>query len=132
MLNDLPVGGGMGSLCTLLVEDEAVVREMVAEAFRDENFDVIEAATGDEAARELVGRNKIDVLFADVRMPGMRDGIDIAVRARELHPGIAVIVVSGYALELWERLERLNPPPVFLRKPFRLREALAAVRQLTP
>jgi DNA-binding response OmpR family regulator len=65
-------------------------------------------------------------------MPGMRDGIDVAVRARELHPEIAVIIVSGYALELWKRVEGLEPPPVFLRKPFRLKEALAVVRQLTP
>jgi CheY-like chemotaxis protein len=122
----------LGSLRVLIVEDEPVVREMVAEALRDESFDVIEAETGDEAARQLVGLDKIDVLFTDVRIPGMRDGIDVAVRARELHPDIAVIVVSGYALRLWERLEGLNPPPVFLRKPFRIKEVLAVVRQLIP
>jgi CheY-like chemotaxis protein len=120
------------ALRVLLVEDEPIVREIVAEALRDESFDVLEAATGDEAAKLLVDPGNIDVLFTDVRMPGTRDGIDVAVRARELRPNIAVVIVSGYAMQLWERLEGLNPPPVFLRKPFRIKEALAVVRQLTP
>ncbi len=65
-------------------------------------------------------------------MPGKIDGIDVAVRARQLHPGIAIIVVSGYALDLWERLGKLDPPPGFLRKPYRTKEVLEVMRQLTP
>jgi CheY-like chemotaxis protein len=122
----------MGSLRVLLVEDEPLVREMIVETLRDEGLDVIEAATGDEAADILEEPNDIDVLVTDVRMPGKIDGIDVALRARELHPGIAIIVVSGYALDLWERLEKLDPPPVFLRKPYRTKEVLEVVRQLAP
>jgi CheY-like chemotaxis protein len=121
----------LGSVRVLLVEDEPTIRQMAAEALRDEGFDVVEAANGDEAAGKLVYPDAIDVVFTDVRMPGTMDGIDVALRARKLHPGIAVIVVSGYALHLWERLEELNPPPVFLRKPFRMKEAVAVLRRLT-
>jgi CheY-like chemotaxis protein len=122
----------MGSLRVLLVEDEPMVREMIVETLRDEGLDVIEAATGDKAVDLLEEPSDIDVLVTDVRMPGKIDGIDVAVRARELHPGIAIIVVSGYALDLWERLEKLDPPPVFLRKPYRTKEVLEVVRQLAP
>jgi CheY-like chemotaxis protein len=122
----------MGSLRVLLVEDEPMVREMIVETLRDEGLDVIEAATGDQAVDLLEEPSDIDVLVTDVRMPGKIDGIDVAVRARELHPGIAIIVVSGYAVDLWERLEKLDPPPVFLRKPYRTKEVLEVVRQLAP
>ena len=60
----------MGSLRVLLVEDEAMVREMAAEALKDEGFDVIEAETGDAAALLLVDPDDIDVVLTDVRMPG--------------------------------------------------------------
>jgi CheY-like chemotaxis protein len=122
----------LGLLRVLLVEDEPMVREMLVEALRDEGLEVIEAATGDEAVGLLVKPSDIDVLVTDVRMPGKIDGIGVAVRAREIHPGIGVIVVSGYALDLWERLEKLDPPPVFLRKPYRTKEVLDVVRQLAP
>ena len=61
----------------------------------------------------------------------MLDGIDLALHARELHPKIAVIVVSGYAPHLVERLTRLTPPPVFFVKPYRSGEIIGAVRRLT-
>jgi DNA-binding response OmpR family regulator len=114
----------------LVVEDEPMVREMAVDALRDEGFDVVEAATGDEAAEKLVDPDAIDVVFTDVRMPGKMDGIDVALRARELHPGIAVLVVSGFAPQLWERLEGLDPPAVFLAKPYRTRDILNNIRRL--
>jgi CheY-like chemotaxis protein len=119
-------------LRVLLVEDEPMVREMLVEALREEGLEVIEAATGDEAVGLLVKPSDVDVLVTDVRMPGKIDGIGVAVPAREIHPDIGIIVVSGYALDLWERLEKLDPPPVFLRKPYRTKEVLDVVRQLAP
>jgi DNA-binding response OmpR family regulator len=120
----------VGSLRVLLVEDEPMVREMAADTLKDEGFEVIEAATGDEAACLLVDPDDIDVVFTDVRMPGKMDGIDVAVRARELHPGIAVLVVSGFAPQLTERLDSLEPPAVFLSKPYRTRDIVNNIRRL--
>jgi DNA-binding response OmpR family regulator len=120
----------LGSLRVLLVEDEPMVREMAAEILEDEGFEVIEAATGDEAACLLVDPDAIDVVFTDVRMPGKMDGIDLAVRARELHPRIAVLVVSGFAPQLWERLEGLDPPAMFLSKPYRARDVVNNIHRL--
>jgi CheY-like chemotaxis protein len=120
----------LGSLRVLLVEDEPMVREMAADALKDEGFDVIEAATGDAAVLLLVDPDDIDVVLTDVRMPGKMDGIDVAVRARELHPTIVVIVVSGYAPQLTERLSGLTPPPVFVRKPYRPSEIIRTVRRM--
>jgi YesN/AraC family two-component response regulator len=78
-----------------------------------------------------VDPDDIDVVFTDVRMLGIMDGIDVAARARELHPGIAVLVVSGYAARLWERLEALGPPAVFLSKPYSSLEIVNHIHRLT-
>jgi CheY-like chemotaxis protein len=115
----------------LLVEDEPSVREIAADILKDEGFEVTEAATGDEAVRLLVDPDDFDLVFTDVRMPGTMDGIDVAVRARELHPGIAVLVASGFAPQVWNRLDGLNPPAVFLSKPYRWRDVVSNIRRLT-
>jgi len=64
----------------LLIEDEAIIRLMTAEALQDEGFEVIEAADGDEAVKLLDGPGRFDVLFTEVRMPGALDGIGVALR----------------------------------------------------
>ncbi len=111
----------------LLVEDEGFVRLIMAEVLRDEGFEVTEAWNGDQAVRLLDGPNSFDVLFTDVRMPGTFDGIDVAVHARLRYPALPVLVVSGYATQLALRLSLLNPPAVFISKPYRLTQILEAL-----
>ena len=65
----------------LLVEDEGLIRLVAAEVLQGEGFEVVEAWDGDEAARLLSGPGTFDVLFTDVRMPGVLDGVDVAIHA---------------------------------------------------
>ena len=115
----------------LLVEDEGVIRMVTADYLRDEGFEVVEARDGDEAARLLDTSDSFDVLVTDVRMPGTLDGVDVAVRARRRYPEIPVLVVSGYAARLTSRLGALQPPAVFIGKPYALREIVNALSRLT-
>ena len=114
----------------LLVEDEILVREILAEELRDDGFDVTEASTGDEALRLLEERANFDIVCTDVRMPGRTDGIEVAMHALGRKPIVPVLVVSGYASELGQRLEALTPPSAFLAKPFRYSEVAHALRGL--
>jgi len=115
----------------LLVEDEHLIRCLAAEALREDGFDVIEAADGAEAVDQLVYPDDVDVLFTDVRMPGAFDGIELAIRARKMVPGLPVIVATGYASQVASRLEALDPPALFLRKPYSIRQVSEMVRQVT-
>ncbi len=121
----------MATARVLLVEDEGLIRLMTAEILRDEGFEVVEAWDGDEAARLLNKLDGFDVLFTDVRMPGTLDGIDVAVHARRRDPAIPVLVVSGYAAQLMSRLGVLDPPAVFISKPYDLEEIVDALKRLT-
>ncbi|MBV9564716.1 MAG: response regulator [Bradyrhizobium sp.] len=110
----------------LVVEDDALIREIVVEALREEGFDVIQAADGDEAL-EWCRRRFADVLVTDVRLPGTVDGWQIAERCREHHPDLPVIYATGFS--------PVAPRPVaggvFLQKPFHPDEIVKAVRQVT-
>jgi CheY-like chemotaxis protein len=115
----------------LLAEDEVLIRLVAAEHLRDEGFEVVEAWNGDEAARLLDGPGRFDVLFTDVRMPGLLDGVDVAMHARRRCPTIPVLVVSGYAAHLMRRLDVLQPAAVFIGKPYSLAEVVEALNRLT-
>ncbi|MBV9577624.1 MAG: response regulator [Chloroflexi bacterium] len=113
----------------LLVEDEVLVRSVIADELREGGYEVIEAETGDEAA-QLIEREWFDLLLTDVRLPGTLDGIDLAHRARSIRPQLPVLVVSGYAEQISGRLTTLRAPMAFLAKPFPMSRILASVRTL--
>ena len=68
----------------LVVEDEELVRDMVAEELRDAGFHVLEAADGEAASSLLADDCSVDVLFTDIRLPGPLDGWAVAQLARQL------------------------------------------------
>jgi len=110
----------------LVVEDDPLIREFVIEALREEGFDVIQAADGEEAL-EWSRRQSADVLVTDVRLPGKVDGWQIAERCREHHPDLSVIYATGFS----PVTPRPVPGGVFLQKPFHPDEIVNAVKQLT-
>ena len=79
----------------LIVEDEPLVRVGACNMIEDAGFEVIEAASADEAIRILESRSDIRVVFTDVHMPGTMDGLRLAHAVRGRWPPIKIIVTSG-------------------------------------
>ena len=80
----------------LVVEDDALVRLAATDMIGALGFDVLQAADADAALKVLRDGGRIDVLFTDVGLPGMR-GPELAEAALVLRPGLKVIFASGYA-----------------------------------
>jgi two-component system response regulator AtoC len=78
----------------LIVEDEAPLREAVAEQLADHGFHVVQASTGEEAIERLA-EFAFDIVIADLRLPGI-DGGHVLETAVELYPDIIGIIVTGY------------------------------------
>jgi PAS domain S-box-containing protein len=91
----LATGGGA---VVLLVEDNDQVRAFAESLLVDLDYRVISAASA-EAALMVIERERIDLLFTDVLMPGM-SGLELAAHAREKRPELAVLLASGYSAEI--------------------------------
>ena len=77
----------------LVVEDDALVREVIVRVARRENFVVVVAPHGGEALARLA-RGRFDVMMTDIYMPET-DGIELMTQARELDPAMPIVAISG-------------------------------------
>lgn len=82
-------------LSVLLVDDEEIVRAATAEMIRDLGHSVEEAGGGLEALAKLQGGLKVDAVITDYMMPGM-DGAVFSKQVAEKHPGMPVLLITGY------------------------------------
>ncbi|WP_251865898.1 PAS domain-containing protein [Achromobacter sp. Marseille-Q4962] len=107
-----------------LVEDDANVRDMVRECLAELGMRVLAAGDG-EAGLELVQRTPgIDLLVTDVGLPGL-NGRQLADAARAAHPGLKVLLMTGYAESAASDKGFLAPGMELIVKPFAL-DALGA------
>ncbi len=128
-----PLAAPRGSETILLVEDEPAVLSFAAQVLRRQGYRVLTASDARSALRVAKGsRAAIDLLLTDVVMPGA-DGIDLARQLVARRPGLAVLLMSGYADEAVVRHGLLRPGADYLGKPFsptalsvRVREVLDA------
>jgi len=104
----------------LLVDDEELIRNGTADMLRDLGHTVTEAAGASQALIALQGGLEVDALVTDYMMPQMH-GAELARRAREIHPGLPVLVVTGYAGGDLD----IDLPQ--LAKPFRQADLIAAI-----
>jgi len=89
-------GGVLPKAATILVvEDEVLVSNTVAEYLLHSGFEVL-TAIDVEAALGLLQSRQIDVVFSDVRLPGGRSGFDLAQIVSVRWPGVRVLLASGY------------------------------------
>jgi len=100
----------------LVVEDEFLIAEWVAEALGEQGFEVETASNAVDALCHLVS-SPVDVLFTDVNLPGNMDGTALARCARELSPRLPVIYASARVAALAP--EVCVPGAMFVPKPYR-------------
>jgi CheY-like chemotaxis protein len=109
ILDDIP------SIRVLLVEDEFLISEWVAESLEERGFAVRCAGNAAEALRHL-NSAPVDVLFTDINLPGEMDGLALARRARELLPDLPVVYASG-RVNVLDPQARV-PRSTFVPKPY--------------
>src|SRR5258707_1073762 len=79
----------------LLVEDEFLLADMVAEVLGEHGFEVFTVANAKDALRHLIGGSPCDILLTDIKLAGGVDGTVLARLARELRPNLPVVYASG-------------------------------------
>ena len=113
----------------LVVDDEALVRMVLADFLRGIGFSVMEATTADEAVGMLRRHDDIRLVLTDVLMPGALNGFDLAEWIAHHRADVRVLLTSGYFSDL-TLPSRLNWTDRLIRKPYRLTEIADRIRAL--
>ena len=111
----------------MLVEDEFLISEWVAETLSDYGFAVRTATNAVDALRQIM-LAPVDVLFTDMVMPGGMTGFDLAHAALAARPGLKVLFTSGYAEPAIARLGL--KAGAWLKKPYTADELAEKVREV--
>jgi len=108
------------------VEDDDPVRELIGRALRANGFDVVAAASGEEAL-DLELDRRVDLLLSDVLLPN-QNGFEIANQIHARSPHIPIVFMSGYYDQAVAEAAHLDISSTILQKPFAMADLLAHLR----
>jgi CheY-like chemotaxis protein len=114
------------AVVVLVVEDEIFVRFDVAACLEDAGYDVVEAATGEEAIALCNAGTSIDMVITDINLGGSASGWDVAERCRTVLPDVPVVYTSGKSIDP----ERCVAGSIFMSKPYRHSDILDVCQRL--
>ena len=109
--------------CLLVVEDEILIRMLLADELRAEGFSVIEAATANEALSYFQAGVHVDLVLSDIEMPGGLNGVDLIRRLRAQAPNLPTVLTSGHSPGVHEA-------DAFVQKPYDARQVVDLVATL--
>lgn len=120
---------GATPVSVLVVEDEVLISNLVADVLSASGFLVHEVTTADEALEYIDSGAAIDVLFTDINLPGGMNGAELATRARQMRPEMPIVYASGrYKLS---EIAPLVPRSLFMAKPYDPNDVCALLTRLT-
>jgi CheY-like chemotaxis protein len=111
----------------LIVEDDAELRWLTATLLEESEIDAIECESAEAALAIMLMRGQdVGMIFADIRLPGVMDGIDLAREVKMRWPHLIVVLTSGNP---GERLEHLPPGVQYMPKPWQPLNILMAAER---
>ena len=110
----------------LLIEDDDAVRELIGRALRADGFDVIAAASGEEAL-DLEAGCPVDLLLSDVMLP-KQNGFEVARQIRRRSPRLPIVFMSAYYDQAVAEAAHLDITSTILQKPFAMADLVAHLR----
>ena len=111
----------------LIVEDDAELRQLTNLLLAESELDIIECDSAEAALATMLLRGRdVAMIFADVRLSGVMDGIDLVREAKMRWPHLVVVLTSG---NVGEHHDRLPPGVEYMPKPWKPVNVLAAVQR---
>ncbi len=113
----------------LIIDDERAIRNSLKEILLDEGYDV-EVAEDGKAGLEAAGKNRYDVIFCDIKMPGM-EGTEVLVKLQEEGIDSAVVMISGHG-DIDTAVDCIKKGAFdFIQKPLDLNRILITIKNAT-
>ncbi len=114
----------------LVVEDDAMVRELARDLLTELGYRVFVAEDGPAALRFLESHEAVDLLLTDAVLPGGMNGRELANAVKTLSPATAVLFMSGYTENAIIHHGRLDQDAVLLQKPFRKKDLALKIHEV--
>lgn len=111
-------------ICILVVEDEALLLDIISTEIEDEGFTVIKAITAEAALEVLKSDAIVDLLFTDIRLPGPMNGFRLAEKAQQLRQDLPILYATGFTDEAPKGIES----SCFFTKPYRISAVLTKIK----
>ncbi|MGD0885720.1 MAG: diguanylate cyclase [Thermodesulfovibrionales bacterium] len=112
----------------LIVDDNETLLAMLKERLHLEGY-ICETVTSAESALEQIKKTSVDIMIADIIMPGMK-GIELAEKAKKLSPGTVIIIMTGY-IDDFSYDKAIEAGAVdFIKKPFTLKEMMIKIKHV--
>jgi DNA-binding NtrC family response regulator len=124
--DDVPAPEEAGIIAVILIEDEVLLRALIAEELREAGYKVIEFASADPAWQYMNAGGHADVVITDITMPGRLQGDELDQLIETSFPGVLVILMSGYPAAA-----KSLRGPHFLHKPFQIEDAIQLINKST-
>jgi signal transduction histidine kinase len=121
---------GTGSETVLVVEDDPGVLDIVVETLTEWGYGILTAGNSHGALDLIRSGTRIDLLFSDIVMPESLNGIELAIEARRIRPGLPILLTSGYADRALSDQTPLPADIEIIAKPYRLDELARKLREV--
>jgi two-component system, cell cycle response regulator DivK len=118
--------------CILVVEDQAVSRQIIRDMLAPTDYEIIEAENGEQALA-AIAKQRPDLILMDIQLPIM-DGYTATrrIKADPALQSIPIIAVTSYALDGEAKIAKAAGCDDYVPKPYSPRELLAKIRQYLP
>jgi DNA-binding NtrC family response regulator len=126
---DLVEKAGKGGFI-LVVDDDPNACQTLQDIFMEKGYQVAVAHDGMEGI-EFVKKNNFDVIFLDLKMPVL-NGLETYLEMKKIRPGVTVVMITGYALEMADLVEEALRQSVYicLQKPLKMEKVLALLEEI--
>jgi len=118
-----------GRIRVLVVDDEEIFRETFAEILIEEGYEVFTAGSGEEAI-ELAKEKKPQVVFMDIKLPGV-NGCEVWKMVKKMYPQVKGIMVTAYSVPDLVKEALKEGAITCLYKPFELPEVIKLLKKIT-
>ncbi len=119
-----------GTETILAVDDEEGLLELVQSSLQVQGYRVVTVTSGRQALEKLAEEPGVDLLFSDVVMPGGMNGYELAERASDNHPGLKVLLTSGYTEKTLANNSQARFTADLLIKPYTMTDLTKRIRTL--
>ncbi len=109
--------------CILVVEDEVLIRLVIADELRAQGFSVVEAASADQALSYFQAGVQVDLVLSDIEMPGSMNGVGLIQRLRVTAPNLPTVLTSGAS-------PAAHDADAFVSKPYDMGKVVALIAKL--